>query len=176
MQALYILLGAVLLIILGLVIFSLFLPSLIRVERSRTIKAPIETLFEQVNDLKNWPTWSPWFGLDPNMQTTFGEKTSGAGAFYRWHSQQKHVGSGSVTINESRPYELITCDIHFEGRGINKSTFRFEPGTPGVKITWTFEMNTGLHPIKKLFGRLMDKYVGPDFEKGLRKIETITTT
>ncbi|ATL48132.1 hypothetical protein COR50_13705 [Chitinophaga caeni] len=179
MQGLYILLGALLLVILGLFIYAMFLPNLVKVERSRTIPSSQEQLFEKINDLKSWPSWSPWFALDPGMLTKFSEISHGAGAHYTWESKNQHVGKGSVTILESKPYTLIITQVKFVGRRESKSMFRLEAmegNQVKTRVTWTLESNLGQNPVSRIFGRMMDKFVGPDFEKGLQRLEEVTTS
>ena len=40
-----------------------------------------------VGDLTQWPEWTPWQEMDPKMQTTFGEQTTGVGAHQSWWVQ-----------------------------------------------------------------------------------------
>jgi len=74
MQVLYIILGALAILILGLFVFSLYLPSRLKIERSLLIKARPEVVFREVNTLRNWERWSPWHQLDPAMKLVYGGK------------------------------------------------------------------------------------------------------
>ncbi|MEP6793643.1 MAG: SRPBCC family protein, partial [Saprospiraceae bacterium] len=52
-------------LILALILFSLLLPKEVTISRSITVSAPIDRVFDQVNDLRNWEKWSPWKRMDP---------------------------------------------------------------------------------------------------------------
>jgi hypothetical protein len=87
-------------------------PSDFRVSRSTTVDAPTEAVFEQVNDLHNWESWSPWAKLDPNAKTTYEGPKAGVSAAFAWSGTSK-IGEGRMTITESRPKELIRFKLNF---------------------------------------------------------------
>lgn len=60
MQAFFILLGTLAVLIPGFFVASLFLPATVKVVHIRVIKAPLSLLFQQVNIPGNWERWSPW--------------------------------------------------------------------------------------------------------------------
>ena len=41
------------------VLVGLWLPKEFKIERTVRVQAPVELVFDQVNDLKNWEQWSP---------------------------------------------------------------------------------------------------------------------
>lgn len=170
MQVLYIILGALAAVVLGLFVFSLFLSSRIKVERSLTMAARPEVVFQEVDNLHNWGRWSPWHQLDPEMKIVYGEKERGAGASYSWESKKRNVGSGSLTITESRSYEYIAININFQERSTAKGYFRLEPAGEGTLVTWGMDMDMGHNPASKLMGMMLGKWVGRDYEKGLRRL------
>lgn len=170
MQVLYVILGALAILILGLFVFSLYLPSRLKIERSLLIEARPEVVFREVNTLRNWERWSPWHQLDPAMKLVYGEKESGAGASYSWESKKRNVGRGSLSITDSRPYEYIAININFTGHGTTKGNFRFEPVEEHTRVTWVMEMTVGQNPASKVIGLMMNKWVGRDFERGLQQL------
>jgi len=171
MQVLYIILGALAMLILGLFVFSLYLPSRLKIERALLMVARPEVIFREVDTIRNWERWSPWYQLDPEMKIVYGEKESGAGASYSWESKKRNVGRGSLIITESRPYEYIGLHINFMEQGPSKGYFRFEPAGDNTRVTWGMEVTIGQHPARKFMGLMMDKWIGRDFERGLQKLE-----
>ncbi|CAL1519554.1 SRPBCC family protein [Chitinophaga sp. MM2321] len=171
MQAFFIILGALIVLVLGLFIFSFFLSPVVKVERSLVVPAPVTKVFPLVNVVRNWELWSPWKEQDPSVKITYGEKESGIGASYSWESTNRNVGKGHMTVTESRPDQYIATDIDFMGMGTAKGAFRFDPVASGTLITWSMTCNMGQHPLRKAMGLMMDKWVGKDFEKGLRAIK-----
>lgn len=71
-------------------------PDTFRVERSATINASPAEVFAYVNDFRRWTAWSPWEGLDPNLQRTYSDNSSGKGASYSWSGNNK-AGQGSMS-------------------------------------------------------------------------------
>lgn len=171
MQALYIILGAMAVLISGLFVISLFLPATVKVVRAKVVPATITAVFQQVCILRNWEGWSPWHQLDPAMQISYKGLDSGVGACLSWKSKQRHVGRGSLTITECRLYEYIGLDIQFMKRRFAKGYFRFEPAKSGTLVTWALRAELGQHPGRKLMGLMMDKWVGKDFERGLENLK-----
>lgn len=151
-------------------------PSEYRVVRSASIAAPPETVFAQVNDFRKWESWSPWAKLDPNMKLTFDGPSSGQGAKYAW-AGNSDVGEGSMTILQSTVNELIRIKLDFIAPFASTATneFVFKPEGGGTRVDWIMTGSNDL--LSKAFCFFMggmDKMIGPDFEKGLAKLKTVT--
>ena len=170
-----ILLGLIILVVL-IVIVGIILPSKAHVERSMTIDAPQKVLFEQVNNLHNWEGWSPWHRLDPNMKLEYSGTLSGTGASYSWSSTNKNVGNGKLTILYSHPYDSISVEMDFMEQGIANGYYLFQKTDTGTHLIWGFDADMGKNPFVKYFGLMMNKYVGGDFEKGLKNLDSIAHT
>lgn len=172
MQALYMILGALAVLIPGLVVISMFLPATVKVVRARVVPTTVAVVFQQVNILKNWEGWSPWHQLDPALQLTYSETKSGVGAGFLWESKHPQVRKGQLTITESRLHEYIALDMLFMKQRIaTRSYFRFEPDMRGTLVTWVLMAELGQHPGRKLMGLMMDKWIGKDFERGLENLK-----
>ena len=149
-------------------------PDHFHVERSATINATGETVFAQINDFHQWPAWSPWGKLDPQMQTTFEGPASGEGAIYHW-TGNKDVGEGSMKITESTPSSMVTIDLEFikPFQASNVTTFALAPEGAGTKVTWAMEgKNNFMFKAMSLLMN-MDKQVGGDFERGLTALKGV---
>src|SRR5690242_20234947 len=81
-------------------------PNEFRVERSATIAASPDAVFEHVNDFRKWEAWSPWAKLDPTAKNSFEGTESGKGAVFKWVGNDK-VGEGAMTIVDSQPPERL---------------------------------------------------------------------
>lgn len=169
----FVILGALAVLVLGMFILSLFLPSRVRIERSLFIQAPVTRIFMLVNALRNWPQWSPWHGKDPQMKVEFSERDAGKGAWYRWKSRRRKVGKGSLVITESRVNEYIANDMYLMQQHSLKSYFRFEQAADGTRVTWCLETEVGRNPMRRLMRRKMHKWVGSDFERGLHNLKRV---
>ena len=149
------------------------------VQRSATVDAPPGDVFDLLVDLRAWQRWSPWEGLDPNLERDYRGPESGVGAGYAWSGNRK-AGQGEMTITEAdRPHRL-TLDLSFLKPFKSQSVTRFdlEPSADGSSTAVTGTM-TGRHNLlTKILSPIfnMDRMVGPDFERGLANLRTAAET
>lgn len=156
---------------LALILFSFLLPKQVSVSRSITIDAPVDRVFEQVNDLRNWEKWSPWKRMDPMMEMTFSNPPVGQGAFYKWISQDEHIGSGTMTLAQVTNNELIVTALQAESWGDASSTFKFGHKGKQVEVTWMMDQEIGVMPWSKYFGYAMKSTLKKQFDQGLKGIK-----
>ncbi len=163
--------------ILGFVAAAALQPDEFTITRSASMNAAPEIVFEQINDFHKWESWSPWAKMDPEMKVTYSGAESGVGAVYEW-SGNSEVGSGKMTITQSRPSELVKIDLEFTEpfAAKNVTEFILRPETGGTSVTWTMTGKNNL--MAKAFGLVMnmDKMIGSDLEKGLAQIKSVTET
>ena len=164
-----IILIAVVVAIVGVLLFAATRPSRFVVTRTAVIDASPERLEAMVSDFHQWSAWSPWEKMDPGMTRTYGGPDRGVGATYDWAGNDK-VGSGGMEIEKVTPGREVVVGLHFlkPFPADNTGRFVFEPqGAGATKVTWSM---TGKNPyIAKLMGLVfnMDQMIGKDFEKGL---------
>ena len=142
------------------------------VERSATIEAAPERVYEQVADFRRWTSWSPWEELDPNLERTYSGAESGTGAVYAWSGNRK-AGRGRMEITEATEPSAVRIDLAFEKpwKSRNDTRFTIRPEGSGSHVTWSMTGQKTL--MTRLLGVFtsMDKMVGPDFEKGLARLK-----
>ncbi len=170
-----ILIALALIIVVFLIIVSLQ-PATYSVMRSAKVAGTPATVFAQVNDFHKWEAWSPWGKLDPAMKTTFSGAAAGKGAVYNWVGNDK-VGEGQMTILDSRPDELIKIKLEFikPFAAVAANDFAFKVEGNQTVVTWTMSgQNNFIGKAMCLFMN-MDKSIGPDFERGLTQLNTVTS-
>jgi effector-binding domain-containing protein len=139
-----------------------------RVERSETIEASPDKIYNVVSDFKTWGEWSAWHKMDPDMEITYGESSSGQGATYSWNGEV--AGAGTQTITEATPAESMKTHIAFEGMGEADGAWKFERIEPGVtEVTWAFTGESAF--FFRIFNLGIDEAVGNDFEQGLSNLK-----
>ncbi|MDQ3015356.1 MAG: SRPBCC family protein [Bacteroidota bacterium] len=158
-------------ILLAIILFSFLLPTEVTVERKITINAPMDRVFEQVNDLRNWEKWSPWKRMDPMMEMTFSNPPVGQGAFYKWVSKDKHLGTGTMTLAKVTNNEEIVTALHNEDWGDSNSTFAFGNKGKEVLLTWKMTNKVGVMPWSRYFALAMKSQLKKQFDKGLEGIK-----
>jgi uncharacterized protein YndB with AHSA1/START domain len=163
---------AILVLIAAVLLFAATRPDSFRVERSIAISAPPGKIFPLIDDFHQWPLWSPWENIDPQLQRVYGGAVSGTGATYAWEGNNK-VGSGRMEIIESAPPERIRIQLDFlkPFEVHNTAEFTVTDEGSGSRVNWAMY---GPSPyMAKLMGLFasMDKMVGKDFEKGLSQLK-----
>ncbi len=162
---------AVACLVLGLIGYITTRPAAFRVERSAQISAPSDVVFRILNDLTQWPRWSPWEKLDANMTKTFSGPEAGPGASFAWKGNKK-AGEGNVTIVETDPGRIITMRLVMLApfAATNKVIFTVNPSGGGTHVSWAMEgTNNFMMKAMGVFAN-MDGFVGKDFEEGLANL------
>lgn len=141
------------------------------VTRSTAIAADPALVHGLINDFHEWPKWSPWEELDPNMERTHSGAESGVGAHYAWNGNRK-AGEGWMEITSSSPDEVgLTVSFLKPWKATNDIVFALEPTGEGTEVTWT--MRGEQKGLMAVLGKVipMDRLVGKDFEKGLARLK-----
>ena len=173
MKIIKLLLAFMLLVVLGLVAVSFFLPSTSVVERSVTINQTSEKVFSVVNNITRFNDWSPWADIDPNTKYELSGPEQGVGARLAWSSEDKNVGSGSQEIIESVTNEKVVIALDFGQQGTAISEIYTNPNADKTELTWKLISNAEGSIIGKYFNLMLDSMVGPMYEKGLLKLKDI---
>ena len=89
-----------------------------------------------INDLTQWPQWSPWEKLDPNVKRSPSGPASGVGAVYAWEGNNK-VGSGRMEITESISSSKVVMKLDFfkPFEAHNTAEFTLETKGDSTEIT-----------------------------------------
>ena len=172
-----VLLIGIVVLVAGAIGVGFLLPRTARVERSVVIDRPQATVFTVLNGFRHYLAWSPWATLDPSMHVAFEGPTTGVGARLRWTSEQGSVGSGSQEIVESLPYQRIGTRLQFSGMDVeHRARYELTADAKGTRVAWVMEADFGGNPIDRWFGLLLDRMVGPDYERGLARLRTHVET
>lgn len=166
-------LGIVVLLAIVVVAGGYILPSQVTVARSIDIDAAPDVVFPHVNSLKAGQGWSPWLGIDPNVQTTFSGPDEGVGAKLEWASAHPQVGSGSQEIVASEDNQRVETALNFGEMGLAKAEFLLAGQGDVTAVTWTLETDMGSNPAMRWMGLMMDRWVGADYETGLANLKTL---
>lgn len=174
-------------VLLGLVAFlAVFLvvvatrPSAYHVERQLEVAAPVERVFETLNDLHRFASVFVLFGSpldqqDPNMKKTFAGAASGMGQSFAWQGG-KEAGKGSMTIVESVPNERVAIKLEFVEpmKSTANCTLTLAGTANGTRVSWAMDGNhIFIGKAMSLFMD-MDKMLGGDLEQGLARLKSST--
>lgn len=173
MKIIKFLLAFILVVVLGFVAGSFFLPSTKEVERSVTIDQNTDKVFSVVNNISRFNEWSPWHDLDPETVYELSGPEQGVGARLAWSSEDRNVGSGSQEIIESVTNEKVVIALDFGQQGTAISEIYTKPVGQVTEVTWKLISDAQGSILGKYFNLMLDSMVGPMYEDGLLKLKTI---
>ena len=155
-------------------IVALFVPKDFKYEKSISINAPIDSVWNHVSTLKGIDSWSPWNDHDPQMKKDLTGIDGTLNASQSWDG--KVVGKGSQTLITIQKPTLVETQLDFyephesHGKGIVK----LETEGAATKATWGM---TGSMPypfnIMILFMN-MEKSMGKDWDTGLSRLKKMS--
>jgi hypothetical protein len=148
-------------------------PDVSKVERSATCTATAADVYPHLVDLKGFYEWSPWSQLDPDSKVTFSDKTDVVGATYEWKGNDE-VGHGKMTIMELVPNEKVVHKLEFfePWEGVSESSLHMKTAGESVTVTWKYSQDNDFMGKVMTTFMDMDEMLGPDYEKGLKQLES----
>lgn len=163
-------LGLILAALIGLIlVIAIFVPKSVKTEQAIDINAPVDIVFNAVNDLSQWENWSSWKASDSTMVTTLAENYIGKGGSYSWKGEV--IGEGNLTILSSTPNEEIKTEIHFGPQGSANGHWVFSAAQQGTHVDWDvtshFKYPFNIMLLFMDFGEMMSK----EFNKGLAMLK-----
>ena len=161
----------ILILLAALLVFAATRPDQFRVERSIAIDAPTAKIYPLIADFHNWRAWSPWENVDADLKRSYSGAASGEGAVYQWAGRK--AGTGRMEIKHASPdwHLFIQLDFIKPFEGHNTTEFTLTPAGNATTVTWA------MYGPNKFIGKLMsmfvsmDKYLGGQFERGLRNLK-----
>mgnify|MGYP002133132205 CR=1 FL=1 len=142
-------------------------------EKSITINAPIEKVWQNVNSMKAINSWSPFMKLDPNMKETYSGASGTVGELYTWSGNDK-AGQGEERIIQLVPNEKAVVDIHFikpfesNASGI----ILLKPQGTSTEVTWAFD--TTMEYPSNLMKLFLQKGMDDAFGDGLNSLKAMS--
>lgn len=134
------------------------------VTRSIFIKSPKSTIFNYVNDYRNWETFGSWKKEDPDMVFNYSKNTVGKGGSYSWTGSDGDGNMKTVNVVEN---SSIYQKMNFNGADANVY-WTFKDTVGGTKVSWRAKgvMNFGFK-IYSAFNGGVDHIIGNMYEKSL---------
>ena len=132
----------ILIAVIVLAIYIAVQPGAYHVTRSATINAPSAVVHRYIDDFEKRRDWDPWFEQEPEAEVTFGDKTSGVGAFYSWKGELLGEGSlETVYVSEDSIARVIKFIKPFESA--SDIYWTIEPQENATKVTWGMKGDMG---------------------------------
>jgi len=173
MKLLKTLLFLILILIIGALIYVAVQPNDYNVTRTKTIQAPVDIVYSNIIDFKNWEHWSSWVEKDSNLIITYPEKTKGIGGHYSWEDKD---GVGVMKTLATIENASIDQEMQFGDFEPSKIQWVFTPHANGTtEVTWTMigeNIPFGFKAFAASQGGF-DNMIGPHFDRGLEKLDSL---
>ena len=158
-----------------LVIVTLVAPTDFGYEKSITINAPIEVVWENVGSLEAMDKWSPWAAKDPNRILEMSGIDGTVGAVQSWESEVEEVGVGSLTITKVEAPTSFETDLKFikpyESEAIGY--VRLSKKGEGTEVLWGFASDLP-RPVNLMMVFMdMDAQMDAEFGSGLDMLKKL---
>ncbi|WP_298445576.1 SRPBCC family protein [uncultured Ferrimonas sp.] len=159
-------------LLLTIVAMGLLLPNDFVVQRQIQIAATPAQIHPLVDDLNQWPQWSPWLQQDPSVIITVGQPSAGVGANQRW---QDNSGGGHLVITASSPETGVQYNAFFDGaEHANPASITFtEQDNGSTKVHWHMRGAFSMPIIGPYMAIAADSMIGPTFEQGLSRLKLV---
>jgi len=158
-----------LLTLVALTVFVATQKGIFSIERSKVINSPRATVYNYVNDFRNYEDFESWSVEDPSMQMYFPAKTIGNGASFSWEGVE---GKGNAIILKTKDNESIQQKIKFDGTEADVNwTFK---DTLAGKTVVTWKAKGTMSFLFKVYTALnggSDNVIGTIYEKSLANID-----
>lgn len=160
-----------LLLLLSLVALSIFVATQkgeFTVERSKIINSPKSSIYNYVNDTKNWQEWNSLAVEDSLIKINPSQSTIGIGSSLSWEGKEGNGDLQTISIKEN---DSIAQKMTFNGNSANV-TMSFKDTLKGTKVTWKAKGEMGfLFKILTSFNGGAKKVFASMFEKSLANLD-----
>ena len=160
-------------ILVVLIAFAYVLPRHAAVVRSIDVAATPSAVYPIVSDLRRFNEWSPWRDLDSATVYIFTGPADGVGQTMNWTSKDPRVGTGKQSITRLDPLKEVEMNLDFGAQGGAIARIALAPNGGATTVTWGFDSDLGFNPLARYFGLFFERWIGPDYEKGLAKLKAL---
>ncbi|MBL4586919.1 MAG: SRPBCC family protein [Flavobacteriales bacterium] len=145
-------------------------PSSLELERSVSINTSSSVVYSQVSCLDQWPNWSPWAEMDPEMKNTYSDDPCGKNASVSWTGEK--AGAGTQTIVEATANSYLKTSLEFDDRGLNYSEWNLSEADGATTVTWNF-LGAETPFMMRGMNLVMKGFLEEAYENGLAKLKKV---
>lgn len=156
-----------LLLFIGLSVFVSTQKANYDIVRSKVIKTPRATVYNYINDYRNWETFVSWIIEGKNIQFKYPKVTTGVNASCSWEGSD---GDGSMKTVFAKENDSIAIKMINNGEK-SEVSFKLKDTLGGTKVTWS---NKGTLDFKSkiiaFFKGGINSTVADTYEKSLENL------
>ena len=155
-------------------VFAFFLPSEKELTWSIEINSPAKKVYTLVTDFSNYKKWNPWSAKEPDAHGEMSGEANTIG--HKWLWDGKIIGRGYLQITDLKEAEFAKSNLVFETprkmEGLDIWTFqKIDENT--TKVSWGHKAYLD-YPVGRVFGLMLEKMLGKDFEQGLQSLKNLS--
>jgi hypothetical protein len=130
----------------ALILFGFFRSASLRsivIERSVTVGGPLTKVYGLVQNLNEFPKWSPFLAADPGQKYEVKGTDGAVGAQFHWNGNGgKDLGYQEIVKVEPGKFVGMRCDIQKPFVAHPTFDYSFSEGPDGVKVTQVFKLES----------------------------------
>ncbi|MET0244773.1 MAG: hypothetical protein ABW174_14945 [Flavitalea sp.] len=139
-------------------LFSLFIPSHVRISRAVNIEMPKDSISEYIRNMNNWQQW--------NVMVT--DQDSGNGKF----SNSIYVGKNLKVLMLAEAADSLRTEWQHGASDKIASGFNLIQDQGEITVVqWYFDFYLKWYPWEKFGSIVFDQQLGPSMEKSLNKLK-----
>lgn len=141
------------------------------VSRSAKVNADADDLYALIASNSGYQRFNPYHDTDSDLQIDLFGPAQGIGSGFAFKGKE---GKGTQTITEVTAGRAVTMQIDMGAMGKPVQRFQLTPKGNHTEVTWNMEADAGYNPAMRIFGLLMDKFVGGNLERGLQNLAKVS--
>ena len=135
------------------------------------IEAPVETVFEQFNQISNWRNWSQWNPAEiPELTVEYSGPESGVDATQVWTDVR---GSGKLWITTSDPPDQLTYEMLFANFPKMSSLIVLTKNGDTTHVRWTSRGRLPGGPFYGFFAPFFSTHMETEYENSLNRMKKL---
>jgi hypothetical protein len=137
--------ASALIVLIGFGLYNASKLKQISIEKSTTILATKQEVFEMVSNLKNFPKWSPFLVQDPSQKYEFKGLDGQVGSQYHWVGNKgKDVGYQEIVKIDTFSHIGKKCDIQKPFVAQPTFDYYFTETANGIEVKEKFNLSSSL--------------------------------
>lgn len=164
---------AVLVLIVGFLVYVSTRTGTFRYERSGVIEASAEQIFPYISQFSLGSQWSPYEKMAPEMKKSFSGQDGQVGSKMEFESRE--AGSGSLEMLKIVPNQAVDIKLIMTApfKGENLVQYQLTPEGDGTRFTWIMSGDGGF--MTKLMTVFIDceKMIGDQFSTGINNLKNL---
>jgi effector-binding domain-containing protein len=136
--------------------------------KSIVIKTPISSVYNYLNDNKNYKDWYVLNSDNSTIELEYSKNSSGVGSYYSWSGSE---GDGKTTVFYSKENDSIVQKIEIDG-ALSEVVWKLKDTTGGTKVSYTSKGEMSFsNKLHAFLNGGVSKVIGKKIELSLKNLD-----